>query len=77
MNMEFNAMIDPILEDEGQWNWILEFPDWMPEELKEFDKKFAVRMLSSVTEYEVNYNEFIVLYLLTMCCSTEFIVRFS
>ncbi len=53
MNMAFNALIEPTIEGEGQWNWILEYPDWMPSELKDFNKPFAVRMLSSVTEYEL------------------------
>merc|ERR1712013_264177 len=53
MNMAFNALIEPAVDGEGPWNWILTFPGWMPSELQGFNKKFAVRMLSSVTEYEL------------------------
>merc|ERR1719384_99722 len=54
MNMEFNAYVEtPAIEGEGPWNWILEYPEWMPSELKQFDQKFAVRMISSITEYEL------------------------
>eukprot|EP01083_Nonionella_stella_P063989 166364_1 len=54
MNMSFNAHIKPVMEEEGPWNWILEYPTWMPPELNDqFNQKFAVRMLSSITEYEL------------------------
>eukprot|EP01084_Bolivina_argentea_P318433 552228_1 len=53
LNMEFNAMIEPAIETEGEWNWILEYPEWMPNELKKYNQTFAVRMLSSITEYEL------------------------
>ena len=34
-------------------NKLKEYPEWMPSELKQFDQKFAVRMISSITEYEL------------------------
>lgn len=47
MNMEFNAWVK-----QGNWNWVLDYTelDWVPEE---FRKASCVRMLSSITEYEL------------------------
>ena len=62
LNMEFNGLIKSNNIDEGDWKWILEYPSWMPTELNDYQfklnkngeiKTFAVRMLSSITEYEL------------------------
>eukprot|EP01084_Bolivina_argentea_P088523 159826_1 len=46
LGMDFNGWVK-----KGNWNWIPNiYPSWVP---KEFHKTFAVRMLSSITEYEM------------------------
>jgi len=57
LNMEFNAWVG---KEQGNWNWMVydqkfamqndRYIDWVP---KAFHKPFAVRIVSSITEYEL------------------------
>jgi len=51
LGMDFNAWTGPDPNGERlNWNWITSPPEWVPEA---FSKPFAVRMLSTITEYEL------------------------
>jgi len=47
LNMLFNGWTKT---DKVNWNWVMIAPDWVP---KEFHKPIFVRMVSSITEYEL------------------------
>ena len=55
LNIQFNALRHPLTNDQGDWCWILKYPKWMPSALDSTfkHKTYAVRMLSSITEYQL------------------------